>query len=105
MEFTAVKVRGGPPTVGSRRVLENRFVPELLAPGRVIVRGMGLSGYACADFKRDPRDGRFKLMEVNGRHNLSTALAVRRGIAFPWIQYRHLMHGVLPQPAGFEAST
>jgi predicted ATP-grasp superfamily ATP-dependent carboligase len=102
VEFTAVKLRGGPPAVGSPRVLQSRLVPEVLEPGRAILRAMRFSGYACTEFKRDSRDGRFKLMEVNGRHNLSTALAVRCGIDFPWLQYRHLVHGVLPQPVSFE---
>ena len=102
VEFTAVKVRGGPPAVGSPRVVESRFVPQVLAPGRAILRAMGFSGYACTEFKRDPRDGRLKLMEVNGRHNLSTALAVRCGIDFPWLQYRHPVHGELPEPTRFE---
>jgi len=102
VEFTAVKVRGGPPAVGSPRVVQSRFVPQVLAPGRAILRAMGFSGYACTEFKRDPRDGRLKLMEVNGRHNLSTALAVRCGIDFPWLQYRHLVHGVAPEPTRFE---
>ena len=102
VEFTAVKVRGGPPAVGSPRVAESRFVPDVLAPGRAILGAMRFSGYACTEFKRDLRDGRLKLMEVNGRHNLSTALAVRCGIDFPWLQYRHLLYGELPQPTRFE---
>jgi predicted ATP-grasp superfamily ATP-dependent carboligase len=57
---------------------------------------MGFYGYACTEFKQDPRDGVYKLMEVNGRHNLSTLLAVRCGINFPWLHYRHLVHGELP---------
>ena len=102
VEFTAVKVRSGPPAVGSPRVVESRSVPEALVPGRAILRAMRFSGYACTEFKRDLRDGRLKLMEVNGRHNLSTALAVRCGIDFPWLQYRHLVHGVVPEPTRFE---
>ena len=102
VEFTAVKVRGGPPAVGSPRVVESRLVPDALAPGRGILRAMRFSGYACTEFKRDLRDGRLKLMEVNGRHNLSTALAVRCGIDFPWLQYRHRMLGVVPEATRFE---
>jgi predicted ATP-grasp superfamily ATP-dependent carboligase len=101
VEFTAAKVRGGPPFVGSPRVLVSRRVPEVIEPGRAILKAMGFSGYACTEFKRDARDGRYKLMEVNGRHNLSTALAVRCGIDFPWLQYRHLAHGEVPAPAEF----
>ena len=41
-------------------------------------------------------------MEVNGRHNLSSLLAVRCGINFPWIQYEHLVHGKLPSACDYE---
>ena len=34
-------------------------------------------GYSCTEFKRDARDGVYKLMEVNGRHNRSGLLAVQ----------------------------
>jgi D-aspartate ligase len=40
---------------------------------------------------------------VNGRHNLSSMLAVRSGVDFPWIEYQHRVHGRLPDPLdGFE---
>jgi D-aspartate ligase len=52
--------------------------------------------YSCTEFKKDPRDGIYKLMEVNGRHNLSSLLSVECGLNFPWIQYQHLMDGVVP---------
>ena len=100
-EFTAAKVRGGPPRLGSPRVLVSRRVPDVIEPGRAILRALRFSGYACTEFKRDARDGRLKLMEVNGRHNLSTALAVQCGIDFPWLQYRHLVFGETPPPARF----
>lgn len=45
-------------------------VPEIVEPGRRIVRGMGIEGFANVEFKRDERDGRYKLMEVSGRANL-----------------------------------
>lgn len=40
-------------------------------------------------------------MEVNGRHNLSTLLAVHCGLNFPWLHYRHLVEGVIPQQATY----
>jgi len=84
-EFTAQKIRNAPPTFGSPRVILSQRIPEVIEPGRKILRAMGFYGYACTEFKRDPRDGVHKLMEVNGRHNLSTLLAVRCGINFPWL--------------------
>ncbi|MCD6359903.1 MAG: hypothetical protein J7M38_03495 [Armatimonadetes bacterium] len=96
VEFTAVHVRNAPPRWGSPRVAVSKEVPEVIGPGRRLLEAMGYAGYACTEFKRDPRDGIYKLMEVNGRHNLSTLLAVACGVNFPWLEYRHLVHGELP---------
>jgi predicted ATP-grasp superfamily ATP-dependent carboligase len=63
---------------------------------------MGFYGYSCTEFKRDARDGVYKLMEVNGRHNRSTLLAVRSGLNFPYLQYRHLVEGELPAQAPYK---
>lgn len=45
------------------------------------------------EFKRDERDGIFKLMEINCRANKTGSLDVYCGINFPWIQYKHLVLG------------
>lgn len=102
VEFTAQKIRGGPPVFGSPRVLVSKPIPEVVDAGRSLLRALRLEGYACTEFKRDPRDGRYKLMEVNARHNLSSRLAVRCGIDFPWLHYRHLLYGERPRAEGFE---
>lgn len=101
-EFTAVHVRNAPPSWGSPRVAASADIPEVIEPGRRILRALDFEGYACTEFKRDSRDGVYKLMEVNGRHNLSTMLAVRCGINFPWLHYRHLAYGDTPSTQGFE---
>ncbi len=88
-EFTAEKVRLSPPGFGIPRVVVSKDVPEVLEDGRKILDAMGFRGYSCMEFKRDVRDGQFKLMEVNGRHNRSALLAVRCGINFPWMEYAH----------------
>ena len=48
------------------------------------------------EFKRDPRDGRFKLMEVNPRFWLWHGLAASLGVDFARIAY----HDLLGRPAG-----
>jgi len=100
-EFTGQKLRNAPPTFGSPRVVMSDHVPEVIEPGRKILRAMGFYGYACTEFKKDPRDGVYKLMEVNGRHNLSTLLAVKCGLNFPWIHYQHLVNGEKPQSSDY----
>lgn len=103
VEFTAAKIRNAPRDTGSPCCNVSAHVPEVVEPGRKILKAMGFDGYACTEFKRDARDGVYKLMEVNGRHNLSSLLAVRCGINFPWIQYEHLVNGMLPSACDYEA--
>lgn len=100
-EFTAAHVRNAPPWFGSPRVVLSQELPEVIEPGRRILRSIGFYGYACTEFKLDARSGIYKLMEVNARHNLSTLLAVRCGINFPWLHYRHLTEGELPVAAPY----
>lgn len=96
VEFTAQKIRNAPPELGSPRVVISKEIPEVIEPGRKILKAMGFYGFSCTEFKKDPRDNVYKLMEINGRHNLSSALAVKCGINFPYLQYRHLVEGVNP---------
>jgi len=102
LEFTAAKIRNAPPRIGSPRVVVSQHVPEVIEPGRRLLRALGYNGFSCTEFKRDARDGSYKLMEVNGRHNMSSRLAARCGIDFPWLEYRHLAYGEPPAPRDFE---
>ncbi len=101
-EFTAHKIRNAPPTMGSPCVLVSEVIPEVMEIGRKLLGAVGFSGYACSEFKLDPRDGVYKLMEVNVRHNLSSLLAVKCGMNFPWINYTHLVNGEPPEPHPFQ---
>ncbi len=101
VEFTAQHLRKAPPEFGSPCIAMSRQIPEVIEPGRKILQALGFYGYSCTEFKLDPRDGVYKLMEVNGRHNLSTLLAVNCGINFPWLHYRHLVEGTVPEQTKF----
>jgi len=96
VEMTATKIRNSPADTGSPSVVVSDELPELLAPGRQMLRALNFDGFANIEFKRDPRDGQYKIIEVNARHNLSAILAVRCGVNFPLLQYRHLVHGEAP---------
>jgi D-aspartate ligase len=101
VEFTAEKVRNAPPRFGSPRVAMSKEIPEVFTSGRKILQAMGFYGFSCTEFKKDPRDGAYKLMEVNGRHNLSSMLAVSCGINFPWLHYKHLIQNERPSAMRF----
>jgi D-aspartate ligase len=102
VEFTARQIRNAPPWFGSPRVVISEEMPEVVEPGRKMLQAIGYYGYSCMEFKRDPRDGVYKLMEINGRHNLSSRLAIHLGVNFPWFEYRHLVYGELPAVEGYQ---
>lgn len=102
VEFTAQHIRNAPPWWGSPRVVLSKEIPEVIEPGRKILKALGFYGYACTEFKKDERTGIYKLIEVNGRHNLSTSLAVKCGINFPYLQYRHLLENEIPSQRKYQ---
>jgi predicted ATP-grasp superfamily ATP-dependent carboligase len=95
LEFTAQKCRLAPPEFGIPRVVKSIYIPEIIEPGRKILQALGFNGYSCTEFKKDSRDGLYKFMEVNARHNRSGLLALKCGINFPYIEYRHKAEGFL----------
>jgi D-aspartate ligase len=102
VEFTSRKIRNSPPETGSPSVVVSEWIPEAAELGRRLLRAAKFSGYSCTEFKLDPRDGEYKLMEVNARHNLSSLLATRCGLNFPWMQYEHLVKGLAPVQRNYE---
>lgn len=96
VEMTAAKIRNSPAETGSPCAAVSADLPGVIEPGRTMLRALDFHGFANIEFKRDPRDGLYKIIEVNARHNLSALLAYHCGINFPWLQYRHLMYGEQP---------
>ena len=88
--FSGRKLVQVPPLVGTCRVGESVWVQEVVDAGLRLLRELRFHGISQVEFKRDPRDGRFKLMEVNPRlwqwHGLATAC----GVDLPLIAYRDL---------------
>lgn len=101
VEFTAQKVRLSPPDSGVPSVVISKHIPEVLLQGRKMLQALGFNGYSCIEFKKDTRDGTYKLLEVNGRHNRSLLLSVKCGINFPLIEYNHLVRGAIPSPTTY----
>ena len=94
--FSGRKLRQTSPGVGTCRVGEAVWVDEVVELGLRLLRGLGFHGISQVELKRDPRDGAFKLMEVNPRlwqwHGLATAC----GVDLPRIAYWDLLGARLP---------
>jgi D-aspartate ligase len=82
--------------MGSARVGEALWVDEIAEQGLPLLRALGFHGISQLETKRDPRDGRFKLMEVNPRLWQWHSLAAACGVDLPYIAYRDLVGEPLP---------
>ena len=95
--FCGRKLRQTPPGIGTCRVGEAVWVEEVVDQGLRFLRKLGHVGLSQVEFKRDSRDGSYRLMEVNPRlwqwHGLATAC----GVDLPRIAYEDLI-GERPEP-------
>ena len=64
--------------------------PEVRDLGLRLFRQAGLKGVANVEFKRDPRDGRLKLIECNARFTAANGLLTASGIDLGAYVYRRL---------------
>lgn len=99
-EFTAEKVRLKPVGIGFPTVVKSRKVPQVIEYGRTMLKALGYEGFSCMEFKRDCRDGVYKLMEINARHNFSGMLALHCGFNFPLLSYAAATGAELPAQPG-----
>jgi D-aspartate ligase len=99
--FSGRKLRQSPPGVGTCRVGEAVWVQEAVDAALRLLRAFDFHGVSQVEFKRDPRDGRFKLMEVNPRFWLWHGLAAALGVDFTRIAYLDLL-GRPPAPVTTE---
>jgi len=79
-----------PPGIGTCRVGEALWVQDVVDAGLRLLRELRFHGISQVELKRDPRDGRFKLMEVNARLWQWHGLASACGVDLPVIAYRDL---------------
>jgi predicted ATP-grasp superfamily ATP-dependent carboligase len=80
--------------LGCAARLEND--PEVAAAAETLLAATGFEGVAEVEFKRDPRDGRLRLIEVNPRLWDQHTLARHAGVDLAWL---HLCQ-LTGQPAG-----
>ena len=70
--------------------VESVYVPELIELGTNLLKAMNYYGLSEVEFKKDVRDGKFKLLEINARTWLWHSLAIRCGVDFPYLLYKDM---------------
>ena len=96
--FISRKVRQHPRLYGESRIAESLWVEDVAETSLRLLDELSYHGVSGTEFKRDPRDGRLKLMEVNARHWLHHALATAVGVDLSWIAYRDVLGETIEAP-------
>jgi D-aspartate ligase len=89
--FSGRKLRQTPPGIGTCRVGEAVWVRDAVDAALRLLEAFDYFGLSQVEFKRDPRDGKFKLMEINPRLWQWHGLAAACGVDLPRIAYADLV--------------
>ncbi len=94
--IVARRRRQYPVTFGhSSSFVETVDAPEVERDARRLLEAIGYSGLIEVEFKRDPRSGEYKVLDVNPRLWTWFALGARAGVDFPYLGLQ-LANGELP---------
>jgi D-aspartate ligase len=74
-------------------------VPQIAEYGERLLKAMDYYGLSEVEFKMDPRDNEYKLLEINSRTWLWHSLAIRCGLNFPYMFYQDIIgEEITPAP-------
>ena len=90
-EFMLQKLRQNPIRFGVGSLVQSIHDPELLAAGRRLFQNIGYAGIGSAEFKRDNRDGKLKLIEINPRYWQQNYLTTACGLNLAYMNYLDLL--------------
>jgi predicted ATP-grasp superfamily ATP-dependent carboligase len=86
--FSGRKLRGFPADVGDWRLGQVEAMPnEIISIVEDFCHRIGYHGIAEFEFKRDPRDGKFWLIEVNPRSWSWVGITSYCQVSLPWMAY------------------
>ena len=97
--FVGRKIRTYPPITGESAYIEMVCDPALSAFGKQMAARLPLRGPFKIDFKKDARDGRLVILEINARYTLWHYLGAVNGVNLASAAYAYLMDGTRAQPA------
>lgn len=100
--FAHRRLREKPPSGGVSVYRESIALdPVLAVAGTRLLEALGWQGVAMVECKREPRTGRYVIMEVNGRFWGSLQLAIDAGVDFPALLARCAAGEQVPDQAGY----
>jgi predicted ATP-grasp superfamily ATP-dependent carboligase len=99
--ITWQKVRQYPPNFGVASLASSCHQPEVARLGMKFMKGLGYQGIASVGFKKDERDGGWKLIELNARTWMAHELSDRAGTPLVYLEYLDLTNLPKPPPEDF----
>ena len=87
-EVIVEKHRVSPPRFGVACYAEATLAQDAIDLGREVLSRIGFRGLASVQFKRDARDGKLYLIEINLRLPLAVGLPISAGVELPYIYYQ-----------------
>lgn len=100
--FMHRRLREYPITGGASTAAESVHDPALNEAGRALLDTLGWHGVAMVEFKKDERDGRFKLIEINPKFWGSLDLSVAAGVDFPYLAAKMALDGDIDTVPGYQ---
>lgn len=101
--FTKRIIRRYPNGMGAACYHITDEIPELIRPANRLFRHVGLRGLANVEFKHDPRDGQYKLIECNARFTASNCLVSASGVNLAAFVYNRLIGRPTRVPAAYRS--
>ena len=101
-EFAGRKLRTYPPHFGIGTYVESIAFDEIGELGRSVLERLAYRGVAWVQFKRDDRDGRYYLYEINTRFGTWIGLAIASGADLAYGYYKACLDEESEAPASYE---
>ncbi|MHA1401786.1 MAG: carboxylate--amine ligase [Candidatus Heimdallarchaeaceae archaeon] len=91
--LTQMRIKTNPPEGGPGVVNVTTYIPELRDLAINLMEKIRWHGVAQLEFKHDPRDNKFKLLEINPKFWGTLGLSIEAGIDFPYLLYKMTVDG------------
>lgn len=95
--FTGKKIRQHPRDFGVGTAAQVVNDQELRRLGTLLLKSCEYEGIGYIEFKKDPRDEKYKLIEINARLWNFMDLAMANGVDLPYILYKYALDQDLPK--------
>lgn len=99
--FLQRKIRNCPELFGIGSLAEGCVDPDIARAGTKFLKDIGYRGIGVVEIKKDPRDGRYKILEVNARPWTQLWLVTCSGLNLPYRAYLDAIGEPVPEAAAY----